>query len=548
LIQTVVARGEWDRNAPGVPPPPPLDPNDPLSATPYILQGPQLNSLGFYPPVRAMVIRGTSRYHPTQSFKLKGPGIQIAGQMAAGGPGLPNRDQIAQIKNPIEDPIALARRTNADPKKVWNAAFDWAVTEPEMIIAAVESLMGFNEHAHAAEALKANLRVGRVVSAWSYESLGIALQESKATPAEIERVALSGTDLEPTNPKAYLRAAKTVSDLGRQTTAINLCRRAAEIEPNAPLAYANALAYAEKSGDIQADVVSWATENLLRRDWTNDVIDPTKETKGRVERIATKLTSAGRKDEADRLVKAMSETKPRDLLVELLWQGPADLDLSVSEPNGSVCSAVQKRTSGGGVLRADILEQNDNDRSEAYTASQAFSGTYIVSIKAALGQAYGNKAKVKVTKFPGTPKQEIELFDVNLAESKAITFKFDGGSRTELASLPVADEDDSVERRLRTTAAPKSFAPTGMAGATGLANNELMNTPLNGSKSNAPLVVPTMETKLDSASPSIPGVRLTAKLSADRTKVEYAANPVFIGQAVDIPLPKLNLLPGSDRR
>ena len=40
-----------------------------------------------------------------------------------------------------------------------------------------------------------------------------------------------------------------------------------------------------------------------------------------------------------------------------------------------MCSATHKRTAGGGVLKSDVLEQGE-DRSEVYTAAQAFPGTY----------------------------------------------------------------------------------------------------------------------------------------------------------------------------
>jgi hypothetical protein len=44
------------------------------------------------------------------------------------------------------------------------------------------------------------------------------------------------------------------------------------------------------------------------------------------------------------LKKTLVEQTQRDLVIELLWIGSADLDLIVAEPTGSVCSAMQKRT------------------------------------------------------------------------------------------------------------------------------------------------------------------------------------------------------------
>ena len=80
-------------------------------------------------------------------------------------------------------------------------------------------------------------------------------------------------------------------------------------------------------------------------------------------------------------------------------------DLTVVEPTGSVCSATMKRTSGGGVLKADIIEQADDNRKEIYTAASAFGGAYKVSVKSAFGRAIGNSAVIKVTRFQGTRRK-----------------------------------------------------------------------------------------------------------------------------------------------
>ena len=54
------------------------------------------------------------------------------------------------------------------------------------------------------------------------------------------------------------------------------------------------------------------------------------------------------------------------------------------EPTGSMARRRTSGRAGGGVLKADVLEQGE-DRSELYTAAQAFSGTYTVTVKPALG-------------------------------------------------------------------------------------------------------------------------------------------------------------------
>jgi tetratricopeptide (TPR) repeat protein len=416
------------------------------------------------------------------------------------------------------------------------------VTDPQLIVSAAEFLFEYKEFAHAAESLKANLRRGHATGAWAYEALTIALQSNKADPAEVERVAMSAIDLDPADPKAYLRAAKASNDLGKHDAAITLCQRAAEIEPNLPVAYANALAYAERSSDVKADVVSWASANLLRNDWPNDGIDHAAEAKSRTLRIAKKWADTNRKDDADLILKTSTVEKTRDLLVEVLWQGPADLDLAVSEPSGSICNAIQKRTSGGGVLRSDVLEQDDN-KSEIYTAASAFGGKYTVKVKNALGRAIGNKATVKVTKYAGTDKQEVELFAIDMADPKPVSFTLERGSRTELGTvLPTQQSTVKLEAAQARAAAPEGVT----AGFGPSASVKQSDVTFNGNDQTvAPLLTTTTEIRLPSISPALPGMRVVEKVRSGSATSEITANPVFPGQAIDLPMPKVQLLPGA---
>src|SRR5262245_57677645 len=136
-------------------------------------------------------------------------------------------------------------------------------------------------------------------------------------------------------------------------------------------------------------------------------------------------------------------------MIELIWSGPADLDLVVVEPSGAVCDATHKRTTGGGVLQADQRAQKEDvnvggsGRSEIYTAASAFSGAYKVSVKKMFGQPDGNKARLKVTQFKGTPKERFDVIEIDLVSSAPVEIKLGGGSRTELA---VVTDDAEVAR------------------------------------------------------------------------------------------------------
>ncbi|MFO0850478.1 MAG: hypothetical protein U0871_18260 [Gemmataceae bacterium] len=496
----------------------------------------KINSMGLYPPSRALIIRATHRYHPTPTFDLRRAG----GMAGAGGPGLKRDGQFAgkpagggaDQADARAAAAAMAKRTDVDPAKVWNQAFGTTVTKPELVADAADILFELKEFKHAAEAIKAGLRHGRVTGGWAQDALAVALQADGAAGPEVERVALSGVDLEPADPKAYLKAAKAERDLGRYDVALAYCQRAAALEPNSPAAYVEALGVTDRAKDVTADVAQWALAELLNRDWPTDGADYHVVAKDRAARLATKYTAAGNRDAAARLQAVVNAgaSKTRDLVIELLWQGQADLDLAVTEPSGAVCSATHRRTTGGGVLKADILEQQDDNRSEVYTAASGFSGTYLVAVKVGLGKAVGNTARVKVTRFQGTPKESVELVSVDLTRPTPITVALDGGSRTDLATVPV----EVSEARLETTLAPMDQSgPSGGTSARAASRPALS------------VAQPTIETKVPGIAAGQPGLRIEQKLSADRKKLEMSANPVFTGPAKDIPLPKLGLLPGG---
>ena len=492
------------------------------------------NSLGFYPPARALIIRGSHRYHASPSFKVKFGDAA----MGAGGPGLPGKGQLAGGVPAKADPkavaAALAAKGKQDPQKLWNGVFTSAITNPEVAIDAVDLLFEMKEFGHATEVLKASLRKGRVNGVWTHDALAIALQSSQGSAAEVERASLSGVDMDTKNSSLYLQAAKAEDGLGNHDTALAYCQRAAAIEPSSPHPYADALIYAGRATDVKSDVVQWAAANLLKRDWPADDTDYHGTTKRKVGLIAGTMLAKGRKDDAALLTGLTAEGTGRDIVIELLYQGRADLDLVVTEPTGSVCSATHKRTTNGGLLKCDILEQRDDNRSEVYTAASAFPGTYGIRVKKVLGTPIDNRARVKVTKNAGTPTQSVEVFSVELTEDAVVSVTLDAGSRKDLVTVLA----DAREAQLSSTLAVDDNS--GPSGGTGDRFNatRTMNLAL-------PALQPMVESRLPGIAAGVPGMRFETKLASDRKNVVVAAKPVFVGTAVDIATPKIGLLPKS---
>jgi tetratricopeptide (TPR) repeat protein len=553
IILETVAKGEWEQS----PQAPPANPNDPPPEP--ILPAPQRHSIGYYPPARALVVRGTSRYVGAGTAKLK----KLEGGQVNAVPNKPNNGALVKndpVKNaqevlanaakkptlvdPKVDAAKLMAKVSKDPKRMWHEAIDWTVTDPGLIVAVADFLMDQDEYGHAAEVLKGNLRKGLATDTWAHEALAVALQMSKADSVEVERAALSAIDLDPTNAQAWMKAAKIEAELKNHDQAVAFCKRAAQYGPDQPGAYANALAYAKDAKSVTPDTVAWAASNLLQRDWTaSDGIDYHGKTRDLLPQFVSRFEQAGVK--ADAVRSALREETQRDLVIELLWQGSADLDLTVAEPSGSTCSASTKRTTGGGVLKGDRIDQSDDARSESYVAASAFAGTYKVSVKSAFGRAIGNSATIKVTRFKGTAKESHDLFTVNLADAKPVEIKLEGGSRTELATVTPETQDVRLEAPAQSAVAGPSGIGGGIGGGFATAGSA-MAAPVSGGKVSLPNVVASQERVIPGLGSSA-DIRASYKLNADRQGYTVHVNPVFTNGGKDVQLPKVSLLPGSEK-
>jgi hypothetical protein len=359
----------------------------------------------------------------------------------------------------------------------------------------------------------------------------------------VERAALSGIDLEPADPKAYLKAAKAEAELKNHDLAVALCRRAAERDVDQPAAYANALAYAEHAKGVAPDTIEWAAGNLLRRDWgQTDGVDYHARVRDLLPRFVARFDAAGVR--ADGVRRAVTEQTQRDLTIELLWQGTADLDLTVAEPGGSVCSATTPRTVGGGVLTGDRIEQTDDGRAEVYAAASAFSGAYRVSVRTAFGRPVGNTATLKVTRFKGTPRESHDLLTVDLASTTPVEVRLDGGSRADLAPV-----NPDVTTLRTTAAAAPTAAGTGGRGlgggfaAAGSATTSAVDA--TGPDPRLPLVVQPWDQVLPGTGAAA-DIRATYRLNPDRQTYSVSARPVFAtAGGREVRLPRVPLLPGG---
>ena len=368
------------------------------------------NNLGFYPPANALVVKATSRIHSSRRLAavLQQPrhGTRRQRRPRTGSQGAPLSPNSIPTRIPGSrspgngDERPDPRKPAPDAKKIWQDALARGVDNPGLIIACADYL-ALNLHwDHAAEFLKANLRQGIVVEPWVYEALAVALRESGGSPEEIERAEVSAADLAPLDASGFLKASQAMAHNKRYDRAVAFCQQAAQLEPNLARPYAEALLYAELGQDSKG--MEWAAGNLLRQDWPYNNKELQARARQKLESLARTLDNSNRKDESQRLLQAVQGRQQRDLVVKLSWQGEADLDLKVQEPSGSVCSALNRQTVGGGILIGDSLSDMTT---ETYLAAEAFSGEYQVAIERVWGKPLGNRAQIKVIRHPGHRQQ-----------------------------------------------------------------------------------------------------------------------------------------------
>jgi tetratricopeptide (TPR) repeat protein len=550
---------------PGVPGGPPggQDPN----------ANPEGNSIGFFPPAMALVVKGTSKIHMRVHSPINDPRAQPP------PPLLPNRgrpdngdrfaknDPLRDLNNRVlgdggkrgdeakKDPKAATPPVDLDPKKIWQDALSRAVAEPGLIIACTDFLMQCGKYEHVVEFLKANLRQGIVVRPWVYEALAIALRESNASAEEVERAEVSVADLEPQDPQALLRSAQAVAENKRFDRALAFCRQAATLEPNAPQVYADAVVYADLAKDPAA--MEWAAGRLMSQDWPVNNAELQRKAKDRMQELAKKLRDANRRPEAERMVAALSQRRERDLVIHLKWQGECDLDLRVHEPTGSVCSCLNRQTVGGGTLLGDSITDN---RAETYVAAEAFPGEYKLVIDRVWGQPVGGKAQVEIIEHQDTPKERRRLVSVDLKAGNTLTVQLAEGRRQEVASVPPPalqrpespterlEASVSIMAQLRDLAAPVDL---GMSpGIRGGAGSPVLEPPREPNKSRDRKDEPTTyQTRVSPFVTNSANLTVQAAVSADRRYVRLSLAPMFntVTGVRNVPVITTPIIPGLPR-
>jgi len=305
--------------------------------------------------------------------------------------------------------------------------------DPAVVRQAVRDLMNDKKFTQVSALIEAALR-NHQPQPWMYEALGLAMQADGRPMEEIERVILSALDFAQ-SPAEMTYIGLYLSQLGLEKRALQIYRQAAQINPRRPEPYLAALRSAQKLNDLQAK--QWASLGILQQAWPQEQIEVWNTARRVAQSVLEELRSAGKTKEAQEFEKAMQTAMVRDVVIRVQWTGNADVDLLVEEPTGSICSARNPRSSGGGIFLGDISSRqldsvHEGPAEEIYVCPEGFSGTYRALIRRVWGELTAGKVQVEVLTHFRSEKQRRIAQTIDLKNDEAVVvFDLQGGRRKE---------------------------------------------------------------------------------------------------------------------
>ncbi len=385
------------------------------------------------------------------------------------------------------------------------------------------------KHEHVIAAINAAL-IHNQSQPWMYDVLALSMEIVGSPPQEIQRVLLSRIDFSATDVPNMVFSAAYLSRFNAEAQALQLYQQAARLEPDRPEPYIMGLRLAEKLKDAQA--IQWAASGILTHVWVNDHQKWHEKALNAMGELEQSFKKSGRNAEAEQVQSVREQALQRDLKLELTWNGDGDLDLIVEEPQGSVCSFEAPVTAGGGVLLKDGYGPKQKNCHEEYICAYGFPGTYVVRVRYVSGNIVGQRARLKVTRYLGSKRADIQSMIVPLAkEDQLIRIDLSKGRRSQKSGLPQQPEKSQKTGQLPAQNRSLVVSPVSKAGQASL--NRFRVSRQVGAGQQTPFVTGSQNSGGIANQPVITvipeGISLSgsALVSPDRRYVRLSLSPQF---------------------
>lgn len=409
-----------------------------------------------------------------------------------------------------------------DLKTGWRDYFSKNRPDPDQIARLVVQLHDAKRDADVVAVIEAAILHGQS-QPWMYEVLATAMKVIGRPQADIERVLLSAVDFSAVDVPNMLLSAAYLNRYGLPTRALSLFRQATELSPSHPDAYVQGLKLARDVKDI--DGIEWAATGILTHVWNKDHEELHRQAEDAIAEAEALLKKTGDQKRIEQFQSRVIAARQRDLVLKLTWNGSADLDMSVDEPLGTVCSRQNRYSRGGGVLVHDGYGPKPQNSHELYVCPRAAPGEYKVTIHHVVGNVVGKQAKLSIIRHQGTGDETTNSQIVTLVGKETVLrLGLKEGRRTELsAEVPVSASTQRVQPDRYAVA--KSILDAGNAqpprvtGIDPIRQRDILFQNLGGFQAAAQPVVQNFSE----------GVQLGAMavVSPDRRYVRLSLNPTF---------------------
>jgi hypothetical protein len=314
-----------------------------------------------------------------------------------------------------------------------------------------------------------------------YEALSLSMQVCEYPASDIRRVLLSAVDFSGDVEDA-IKIGKYLAKHGMPQEALLVLRDAARCQPLRADIYELALPLAIQLQDVES--VKWTCVGVLSQAWPDDQMKLVETAELAAKSTLIRMTRDSRIVEAKIFQDAVKNAMKRDLVVRISWTGKADVDVSVEEPSGTICSLSNSRTLSGGILLNDgnsNMKSSEEGFSETYACPQGFSGEYRILVEKIWGEVAGGKVTVDILTDFGTPEQSYRREQIPIAEKDALikVAVKNGHRETPIADIAIA------KSQAQKLAASRSVLAQQIGNAGGNNQNNQLGALLAGLSANA---------------------------------------------------------------
>lgn len=317
----------------------------------------------------------------------------------------------------ISRAAALMKQVDVPPAKLRRA---WHVTLRDQKVGAdvlAEALFQLHRtarHESVIEGIESAIRNNKA-QPWMYDALVQELKIAGRPQEQIDRAVLSRVDFAVDDEAQLLVTTALLSRFDAFDQAMALLKEGIRRNPWQPATWGMARSLAEKSGN--ADHIIWAHTGSLQHVWNGEQDLLHRQWIAELQKLEQSLIRAGKPEKASEVREALASALERDLRIILRWSGDADVDLSVTDPDGNICSYKTPLSPGGGMLVS--RSSGGKNASEEYVIVKGKPGNYKVKVNWITGRVIRGQALLTVIRHENTPQEQKQSSRITIGREDA---------------------------------------------------------------------------------------------------------------------------------